>query len=38
MMPITGFESYLIFYTAAGTGIRVLRILHAARDFPTVLD
>jgi toxin ParE1/3/4 len=36
IMPVTGFASYLIFYTTAGTGMRVLRILHAARDFPTI--
>src|SRR5882672_5756683 len=36
MAPGTGFESYLIFYTAAGRSIKVLRILHAARDFPTI--
>ena len=36
MMPVTGFEHYLLFYTAADTGMKVLRILHAARDFPTL--
>jgi toxin ParE1/3/4 len=36
IMPVTGFENYLIFYAAAGTSIKVLRILHAARDFPTI--
>jgi toxin ParE1/3/4 len=38
MVPVTGFESYLIFYTAAGRSIKVLRILHAARDFPTIFE
>ena len=38
ILPVTGFEHYLIFYIAAGTSIQVLRILHAARDFPTLFD
>ena len=38
IIPITGFEHYLLFYTAAGTSIKVLRILHAARDFPTIFE
>jgi len=36
VLPVTGFEHYLIFYVAAGTSIEVIRILHAARDFPTI--
>ena len=36
IMPVTGFESYLSFYIAAGTSMTVLRILHTARDFPTI--
>ena len=36
IMPVTGFESYLSFYVASGTSMTVLRILHAARDFPTI--
>ena len=36
MVPVTGFEHYLIFYTAVGKSLKVLRILHAARDFPTI--
>jgi toxin ParE1/3/4 len=35
-MAVTGFEHYLIFYVAAKRSIQVLRILHAARDFPTL--
>ena len=38
MMPVTGFEHYLMFYTAPGTHVKVLRILHAARDFPTIFE
>ena len=37
IMSVTGFESYLLFYATAGTSIKVLRILHAARDFPRYL-
>ena len=36
MLPVTGFEHYLIFYVPAGKSIEVIRILHAARDFPTI--
>jgi toxin ParE1/3/4 len=36
MVPVTGFESYLIFYAAVGKSIQVIRVLHAARDFPTI--
>jgi toxin ParE1/3/4 len=36
IMPVTGFEHYLIFYTALRKHVKVLRILHAARDFPTI--
>src|SRR5882724_13044595 len=38
ILPVTGFEYHLIFYIAAGKSIKVLRILHAARDFPTVFN
>jgi toxin ParE1/3/4 len=36
MIPVTGFEHYLLFYTAAGKSIKVIRVLHAARDYPTI--
>jgi toxin ParE1/3/4 len=35
-MAVTGFENSLIFYIATTRSIKVLRILHAARDFPTI--
>ena len=38
VLPVTGFEHSLIFYTAAGTHREVIRVLHAARDFPTIFD
>ena len=36
VIPVTGFEHYLLFYTATSTNIQVIRVLHAARDFPTI--
>jgi toxin ParE1/3/4 len=36
IIPVTGFEHYLLFYTALRRRVKVLRILHAARDFPTI--
>jgi toxin ParE1/3/4 len=36
MVPVTGFAQYLMFYTALRTHVKVIRILHAARDFPTI--
>jgi toxin ParE1/3/4 len=36
MLPITGFEHYLIFYRATTKSIQVIRVLHTARDFPTI--
>ena len=38
ILPVTSFENYLIFYVAAGKSIKVIRILHAARDFPTIFN
>jgi len=34
IIPVTGFKPYLLFYTALRQHVKVLRILHAARDFP----
>jgi toxin ParE1/3/4 len=36
IMPVTGFEHYLIFYTVLRKQVKVIRILHTARDFPTL--
>ena len=36
IVPVTEFEHYLIFYTAVRKHVKVLRVLHAARDFPTL--
>ena len=38
ILPVTGFENYLIFYAPAGKGITVIRVLHAARDFPSLFE
>lgn len=35
--PIPGFEKHLIFYVERADYIDVLRVLHGARDIPTVL-
>jgi toxin ParE1/3/4 len=38
MLPVTGFEHYLIFYSVVSKRIKVIRVLHAARDFPTIFN
>ena len=38
VMPVTSFENYLIFYVATKQSIKVLRILHAARDIPMIFN
>jgi toxin ParE1/3/4 len=38
MVPVTGFEQYFIFYAAAGKSMKVIRVLHATRDFPTIFN
>jgi toxin ParE1/3/4 len=38
IIPVTGFEHYLLFYSTTGKQVKVLRILHAARDFPTIFE
>src|SRR5262252_4251542 len=35
---VEGFERCLIFYRPAESGIEVVRVLHAARDFPTIFS
>jgi toxin ParE1/3/4 len=36
--PIEGFPNHLIFYRQVEDGIHVVRVLHGARDWPTVLE
>jgi plasmid stabilization system protein ParE len=38
MMPVSGFEHYLIFYVAGPRSMKVLRILHTSHDFPTIFN
>lgn len=35
---VKGFEKYLIFYLSQDELLEVVRILHAARDLPTILS
>ena len=35
---VEGFERYLIFYRPGASGIVVDRVLHTARDFPTIFQ
>ena len=34
---VKGFENYLIFYLDGAEIVEIVRILHAARDIPTIL-
>lgn len=36
--PIPGFLSYLIFCRVVGTTVQVIRVLHGARDFDSLID
>jgi toxin ParE1/3/4 len=36
MLPVGGFGGYLIFYRPLKTGIEVIRVIHGARDLPTL--
>jgi toxin ParE1/3/4 len=38
MTPIQRFTRYLIFYRVEGDAVQLLRIVHGARDLPTLLD
>lgn len=35
---VSGFENYLIFYRARTEGIEVVRLVHGARDIPSLID
>ena len=35
--PISRFKNYLVFYLPAARGIDILRVLHGARDLPSIL-
>jgi toxin ParE1/3/4 len=34
---VSGFQNYLVFYTVGQDSILVLRVLHGARDLPSIL-
>lgn len=36
MLPVGGFGDYLIFYQPLKTGIEVIRVIHGARDLPSL--
>jgi toxin ParE1/3/4 len=38
MMRVHGFEAYLIFYLTSETGVDVVRVVHGARDLPTLFS
>lgn len=38
MMPVMDFPNYLIFYRVDPDDIRIVRVLHGARDIPNVLE
>lgn len=38
MWPVPKFPRYLIFYQVAEDSIRILRVLHGARDIPALFD
>src|SRR5258708_3482572 len=35
---VIGFRNYLVFYRAKGSVVEVIRVLHGARDLPSVLS
>lgn len=36
-LPVRGFENYLIFYIPDDEKVRIVRVLHGARDIPAIL-
>lgn len=36
--PIRGFHNYLVFYHTLGDGIRILRVLHGARNIASIFE
>jgi len=38
MWPIRGFEKHLVFYREIPNGVEVIRVLHAARDLPSLFS
>ena len=38
MLPVAGFENYLLFYIENEDSVDVIRLLHGARDLPEALQ
>lgn len=38
MWPIPDFPNHLIFYRPTDVGVEIVRVLHAARDIPRILE
>lgn len=38
MWPVPRFEHWLIFYIPTDTAVQIVRVLHGARDLPTILN
>jgi toxin ParE1/3/4 len=38
MHPVRGFDRHLIFYRERDDGIELVRVLHGARDIPSVME
>jgi toxin ParE1/3/4 len=38
MFPVRGFEKHLVFYRPCEDGIEIVRVLHASRDIPSILE
>jgi len=36
--PVQDFDKHIVFYRRTERGIEVLRVLHGARDLPTIFD
>lgn len=37
-LAVAGYPNYLVFYIPTGQKLRVVRVLHGARDITTILD
>ena len=38
MWPIPAFSNHLIFYRPSDAGVEIVRVLHASRDIPVILE
>lgn len=38
MLPVSGFNNYLIFYRIEGDAVRVLYVVHGARHLPRLFQ